>query len=42
MLPPGTTHLPGFIGADEEERFVRALDAGEWSSELRRRAQHFG
>lgn len=42
MLPPGTTHLPSFIGADEEERLVRALDAGEWSGELRRRVQHFG
>jgi len=42
MLPPGATYLPGFIGADEEERLVRALDAGERSAELKRRVQHFG
>lgn len=42
MPPPGATYLPGFIGADEEERLVRARDAGEWSCELRRRVQHFG
>lgn len=42
MLPPGATYLPGFIGTDEEEALVRALDAGEWSCELKRRVQHFG
>ncbi|MBC7102635.1 MAG: alpha-ketoglutarate-dependent dioxygenase AlkB [Parvibaculum sp.] len=42
MPPPGATYLPGFIGTDEEEALVRALDAGEWSCELKRRVQHFG
>ena len=42
MLPSGATYLPGFIDADEERELMRALDAGEWSAELKRRVQHFG
>lgn len=41
-LPPGATYLPDFVGAEEEEDLVRALDAGTWNAELKRRVQHFG
>lgn len=42
FLPPGAAYMPGFINADEERELVQALDAGEWSAELKRRVQHFG
>ena len=41
-LPPGATYLPGFISPDEEQALVAKLDAGAWSTELKRRVQHFG
>ncbi|MEO1200242.1 MAG: alpha-ketoglutarate-dependent dioxygenase AlkB [Pseudomonadota bacterium] len=41
-LPPGITYLPDFISSAEETELARYLDAGDWSSELKRRVQHFG
>ncbi|WP_245304083.1 alpha-ketoglutarate-dependent dioxygenase AlkB [Hoeflea olei] len=41
-LPPGAICLPSFISAEEEAAFVGHLDACEWSTELKRRVQHFG
>ena len=41
-LPPGARYAAGFISQAEEGEFEKWLDAGVWSSELRRRVQHFG
>jgi len=38
----GITYLPDFISPEEEAELVHHLDAGHWSSELKRRVQHFG
>jgi len=35
-------YLPDFVTAKEECELVAALDAGEWSAEMKRRVQHFG
>lgn len=42
QLPPSAIYLPDFVTANEESEFVAALDALEWSAEMKRRVQHFG
>ena len=42
FLPPDAIYLPDFVTAKEECELVAALDAGEWSAEMKRRVQHFG
>ncbi len=42
MLPPGAVYLPLFVSQKEERELAVSLDRGEWSSELKRRVQHFG
>lgn len=42
FLPPGAIYLPDFVTAKAESELVAALDAGEWSAEMKRRVQHFG
>jgi len=41
-LPPGAIYLPLFVSQKEERELAVSLDRGEWSSELKRRVQHFG
>ncbi len=41
-LPPGAALTLAFISSAEEADFVRFLDGGVWSGELKRRVQHFG
>lgn len=42
VLPPGIVYFDGFLSPDEEVAVTDRLDAGEWSTELKRRVQHFG
>lgn len=42
LLPPGILYFDGFLSPDEEAAVTARLDAGEWSTELKRRVQHFG
>jgi alkylated DNA repair dioxygenase AlkB len=39
---PGLTYTPDYITPDEETRLLEQLDQQPWSSELRRRVQHYG
>jgi alkylated DNA repair dioxygenase AlkB len=39
---PGLILTKKFIGPEDAARLVEHVDAGQWSSELRRRVQHFG
>jgi alkylated DNA repair dioxygenase AlkB len=41
-LPLGAAYMSEFISPAEEHELVALLDAGEWSTELKRRVQHFG
>ncbi|MET3598648.1 alpha-ketoglutarate-dependent dioxygenase AlkB [Martelella mangrovi] len=41
-LPSEAVFLPAFVRPDEEAALVHALDALNWSVELKRRVQHFG
>ncbi|MBB4123475.1 alpha-ketoglutarate-dependent dioxygenase AlkB [Martelella radicis] len=41
-LPPGAAILPEFVAPSEEVALAQALDALAWSTELKRRVQHFG
>lgn len=41
-LPLGAAYIATFISPTEEHELVALLDAGEWSTELKRRVQHFG
>ncbi len=41
-LPPGAAYRPDFISPGEEMSYVELLDAGTWSTSLKRRVQHFG
>ncbi|NGN42120.1 alpha-ketoglutarate-dependent dioxygenase AlkB [Mesorhizobium sp. CGMCC 1.15528] len=41
-FPPERCYLPFFISQEEEQTLIDCLDRGEWSSELKRRVQHFG
>ncbi len=44
--PPGKLHgfayLPNFITAEEEDELLQHIDDAEWSTELKRRVQHYG
>ncbi|MBO9655889.1 MAG: alpha-ketoglutarate-dependent dioxygenase AlkB [Agrobacterium tumefaciens] len=42
LLPPYIIYFDGFLSPDEEVAVTDRLDAGEWSTELKRRVQHFG
>ncbi len=42
VLPPGVIYIDNFLSHGEEEAIKDRLDAGEWSSTLKRRVQHFG
>lgn len=39
---PGLIYLPDWLDADACAALEAAIDAGEWSSPLRRRVQHYG
>lgn len=41
-LPEGAIYREDFISLTQESDLVAALDGGLWSTELRRRVQHFG
>ncbi|MYF09377.1 MAG: alpha-ketoglutarate-dependent dioxygenase AlkB [Rhodospirillaceae bacterium] len=41
-VPPGLIYRPEFITEEEELRLMDYIDRGEWSTELRRRVQHYG
>ncbi|KVK41369.1 DNA repair protein [Agrobacterium deltaense] len=42
LLPPGIVYFDGFLSPEEEAAVAHRLDAGVWSTELKRRVQHFG
>ncbi|MCZ7484591.1 alpha-ketoglutarate-dependent dioxygenase AlkB [Rhizobium rhizogenes] len=42
LLPPGIVYFDGFLSAEEESAVAHRLDTGVWSTELKRRVQHFG
>ena len=42
LLPPGIIYFDGFLSQEEEAAVADRLDAGVWSTELKRRVQHFG
>lgn len=42
LVPPGIVYFDGFLSPDEEAAVTARLDAGEWSTALKRRVQHFG
>jgi alkylated DNA repair dioxygenase AlkB len=39
---PGLVYLPGWLGEPAQLRLLAAIDALPWSSQLRRRVQHYG
>ena len=39
---PGLVYKPDFITEEEETKLLACIDGAEWSSELRRRVQHYG
>jgi|SRR5579885_2924861 len=39
---PGMKYFANFIGQDEEQELIRMIDSNEWSTELKRRTQHYG
>ena len=39
---PGLVHTPNFLDEDRERRLIEWIDQQEWSSELKRRVQHYG
>ena len=42
IKPPGLIYRSDFITEEEESSFMDYIDGGEWSTELRRRVQHYG
>ena len=40
--PPGLMYRSDFITEDEEAELLACIDGAEWSTELRRRVQHYG
>lgn len=42
LLPPGIIYFDGFLSQEEEAAVADRLDAGVWSTDLKRRVQHFG
>lgn len=41
-LPPGAIHVSNFLSNEEQAALAAVLDDGVWSTELKRRVQHFG
>ncbi|MFN3170418.1 MAG: alpha-ketoglutarate-dependent dioxygenase AlkB [Hyphomicrobiales bacterium] len=41
-LPAGAFYVPSFLDAASQDAAVAAIDSAPWSTELRRRVQHFG
>lgn len=41
-LPPGVAYFDGFVSSEEQATLAAILDNGAWSTELKRRVQHFG
>jgi alkylated DNA repair dioxygenase AlkB len=39
---PGLAYLPDWVGADGQRDLLAAIDAADWSTEIRRRVQHYG
>lgn len=39
---PGLGYLPQYITPEQEEELIQAIDNMPWSTELRRRVQHYG
>ncbi|MEO3874968.1 alpha-ketoglutarate-dependent dioxygenase AlkB [Nonomuraea sp. B12E4] len=39
---PGLHYLPGWLAPDDCARLLAAIDAAPWSTQLRRRVQHYG
>lgn len=39
---PGLLYVDGWLTADAQEALLTAIDAAEWSTDLRRRVQHYG
>lgn len=39
---PGFTYIPDYISADEAEKLLLAIDQQIWSTQLKRRVQHYG
>ena len=39
---PGLVYKPDFITEEEETKLLACIDGAEWSTELRRRVQHYG
>ena len=42
LLPHDIMYFDGFLSSEDEAFVADRLDAGEWSTELKRRVQHFG
>ncbi|MFD0362852.1 alpha-ketoglutarate-dependent dioxygenase AlkB [Nocardia sp. GCM10030253] len=41
-IVPGLRYLPRWLDDDEQSGMLAAIDAATWSTELRRRVQHYG
>lgn len=39
---PGLLYVEGWLTTDAQEALLTAIDAAEWSTDLRRRVQHYG
>ena len=39
---PGLKYIPDFLSATEEDELIKIIDNQEWSTELKRRVQHYG
>ena len=40
--PPGFIYKPDFITEEQEAKLLECIDGAQWSTELRRRVQHYG
>ncbi|KAA3502817.1 alpha-ketoglutarate-dependent dioxygenase AlkB [Rhizobium rhizogenes] len=41
-IPSGVVYFDGFVSSEEQATLAAILDNGAWSTELKRRVQHFG
>jgi alkylated DNA repair dioxygenase AlkB len=41
-LPSGLFYAPNFLTVNDQRQLVEAIDANDWSLELKRRVQHYG
>lgn len=39
---PGLLYIPDFIPSGQEKKLIKTIDKAAWSSELKRRVQHYG